>query len=100
MVDDRASRTPPDLRRLRGRAVSEPVAEFQQAVTDLDDCYRRGVRAFAVWFAKEWQITPEQWRHDYAEEPPGGEEWFRGHNTGVEGALMAVDQFLDEYMPR
>lgn len=80
--------------------MSQPVADFQQALTDLEDSYRRGIRAFAEWFAKEWQITPEQWGREFAEPAPGGPEWFAGHNAGVEGALVAVDHFLDDYLSR
>lgn len=80
--------------------MADEVAEFHEAVADLEDAYRRGIRSFAKWFVASWKITPEQWRHDFAGELPGGEEWFAGHNAGVEGALVAVDHFLDEYLNR
>ena len=80
--------------------MSVPEAEFQQALTDLEDTLRRGIRAFAEWYVKEWQITPEQWQREYADPLPGGAEWFAGHNAGVEAVLIACDQFLDEYAPR
>lgn len=74
------------------------AAEYQQALTDLEDNFKSGIRAFAEWFAKEWVTSPEQWRKAF-EEPVPSDDWFRGHNTGVEGVLMALDTFFDEYHP-
>lgn len=74
--------------------------EFMQAVTDLEDAYRRGIRAFAEWFSKEGIVTLEQWKRECQDAPPGGPEWFDGHNNGVESVMMMVDLFLDENLSR
>lgn len=77
----------------------EPEAEFQQCIIDVEDTLRRAIRAFAEWYAKEWQITAEQWKRDYADPLPGGPEWFAGYNAGVEAITGAADSFLGDYLP-
>jgi hypothetical protein len=98
MVDDVAACavSPPG----RAPAARDERDEFRVLCDEAEDSLRQAVSAFAEWFAREWQITPAQWEHDYADPPPGGQEWFDGHNTGVEGALIAVDTFLDEHNVR
>ncbi len=73
--------------------------EFQSGLEKIEDSYRIGIRAFAEWFAESWKISREEWERDYVEKAPS-EEWFSGHNAGVEGVLMAADAFLDEQMNR
>lgn len=79
--------------------VFKEAAEYQAAIADLDDCFRRGIRAFAAWYATEWQLNPAQWKREFADPVPGGEEWFAGYNAGVEGVILAADSFLDEQHP-
>jgi len=73
------------------------AAEFQTAVDALERSYREGLKAFADWFAKEWQMTPEQWREAFADPAPS-KMWFEGYNAGVESARTALDIFIDEHM--
>ena len=73
------------------------AAEFQTAVEALERSYRQGLKAFAEWFAKEWQMTPEQWCEAFADPVPS-EKWFEGYNAGVESARTALDIFIDEHM--
>ena len=73
------------------------AAEFQNAVDALERSYRDGLRAFAEWFAKEWQLTPEGWRKAFADPVPS-EEWFEGYAAGVESVGPALDTFIDEHM--
>jgi hypothetical protein len=75
------------------------TAEYQDAVAALEESYKAGVRAFAEWFAKEWTLTPEQWAKAYADPPPGGPDWFKGHNAGVESVLLALDSFFGDFHP-
>ena len=35
--------------------MNNEVAEFQQALTDLEVAFKQGIRAFAEWFEREWQ---------------------------------------------
>ena len=79
--------------------MSQPEAEFQQALTDLEDVLRRGIKAFAEWYSNEWRLTAEQWAREYADPAPGGPEWFAGYNAGVAAVLMGCNQFLDEFSP-
>lgn len=79
--------------------MDEEAAEYQEAIADLEDCFRRGIRAFAAWYAAEWKLTAEQWAREFSEPPPGGDEWFAGHNAGVDAINIAVDAFLDENHP-
>lgn len=78
--------------------MADEVAEFHTAVADLEAAYRRGIRAFAEWYAREWKMTLETWKHDIADEPPGGPEWFEGHNAGVDSVIMGCEVFLDDYL--
>jgi hypothetical protein len=77
--------------------MSNEAAEFQNAVDAIERSYRQGLRAFAEWFAKEWQLTPEGWRKAFADPVPS-EDWFDGYNAGVESARTALDTFIDEHM--
>ncbi len=77
--------------------MTEPEAEFQSALNAIEDEYRRGIKAFAQWYSQEWRLTKEQWEREYADPLPGGPEWFKGYNAGIEAVLMACDQFLDEF---
>lgn len=76
-----------------------PEAEFEHAIASLEVALRAGIKSFAEWYAKEWQMTREQWLKEYAELPPEG-DWFDGHNTGVDGVRVACEHFLDEYNVR
>ena len=77
--------------------MSNEAPEFQNAVDAIERSYREGLRAFADWFAKEWQMTPEQWREAFADPAPS-KAWFEGYNAGVESARTALDIFIDEHM--
>ena len=77
--------------------MSNEAAEFQNAVDAIERSYREGLRAFADWFAKEWQLTPEGWRKAFADPVPS-KEWFEGYAAGVESAGAALDTFIDEHM--
>lgn len=78
--------------------MDDPVGEYGSAVEGLEVAYKAGLRAFAKWFATEWQLTREEWVKAYAEPPPS-DEWFRGHNAGVEAVLMGCDHFLGDFHP-
>jgi hypothetical protein len=77
--------------------MSEEVAEFQQSVDDIEMAYRKGLRAFADWFAENWTITPDEWKRDFSDKCPS-DDWIAGYNAGVEGVKIALDSFLDEAM--
>lgn len=72
------------------------AAEYQQAIIDLNETFRAGIRAFAAWFAADFQTSPAQWRHAYSDPRPT-DEWFTGYNAGVESVMTAADLFLDEF---
>ena len=72
------------------------VPEYQSAISDLNECCRAGVRAFAKYYAKEWQISREQWLKSYAEPCPS-DEYLKGFNAGCEAVEAACDSFLGEY---
>jgi hypothetical protein len=74
----------------------DEAAEFQDAIQSLDDALRAGVKAFAKWYAREWQTNREQWLREYADPPPEG-DWFDGFNAGVEAVEGAAKMFLDEW---
>ena len=78
--------------------MSEEAAEYQAAVQELEVSYKAGVRAFAEWFAKEWTITRDQWGNQYESKPPS-DEWFKGHNAGVESVILALDSFFGDFHP-
>ena len=82
---------------MRETEMSNEAAEFQNAVDAIERSYRQGLKAFAEWFAKEWQMTPEQWCEVFADPVPS-KEWFEGYNAGVESAGPALDTFIDEHM--
>ena len=73
-----------------------PEAEFQDALSDLESALRNSVKSFAEWMAKNWTMTREQWKHDYADAPPEG-DYFDGYNAGVESVIDAYQFFVDEY---
>lgn len=72
------------------------VDEYNQALTDLEHNLKAGIRAFAQWFAREWQMDAKAWARDF-DAPVPSDDWFNGHNTGVESALLAVDTFLNDH---
>lgn len=76
----------------------EPSAEYQAAVADAQDAVGRAVRAFAAYFAAEWQMSRDEWLKAYADPLPKG-DWFDGYNAGVESALAAADSFLGDFHP-
>ena len=78
--------------------MSDESAEYQGAVQDLEIAYKDGVKAFAQWFAREWLMTREMWIKSY-QEPPPSDEWFKGHNAGVEGVMVALDTFFGDFHP-
>ena len=78
--------------------MSDESAEYQAAVRALQDNYKAGIRAFAEWFAKNWQISPEEWAKSFGEPLPA-EAWLKGYNAGVESVLGALDSFLGDYHP-
>lgn len=72
------------------------VAEYQQAITDLNETFKVGVRAFAKYFVTEWLIDRKGWENSYSEPWPG-DEYMKGFNAGVEAAESACDSFLGDY---
>lgn len=78
--------------------MSDQSNEYLAAVQDLEGAYKAGVRAFAEWFAREWLMSREDWIKCY-EEPPPSEEWFKGHNVGVEAVIDALDTFFGDFHP-
>lgn len=66
--------------------------EYQQAITDLNDSFRAGIRAFAKWAAENWRIDDAD-----AQEQGHPKEYQRGWNAGMEGVDAAADSFLEEY---
>jgi len=68
--------------------------EYQQAITDLAETYRSGMKGFAKWCAENWKITE---RDDWAiKEPP---EYIRGFNAGMDAVDAALDAFMEEFGP-
>lgn len=78
--------------------MSHESSDYEDALWNMQESYKDGIRAFAKWFAKEWQLSPEQWIKDYAEDPPS-QEWFAGRNAGVQSVVDAVDCFIGEFHP-
>lgn len=72
------------------------AAEYQQVVTDLNDLYRQGIRAFAKWVGENWQVSRDEWVKSY-DSPPPSAEYIKGFNAGVEAVDAAADAFLDDY---
>ena len=70
-------------------------AEYQAAVADLEECYKAGLRAFAKWFAREWQQSRESWIKAYSDPVPS-DDWFVGWNAAVAGIEGALDVFLGD----
>lgn len=73
-----------------------PAEEYQAAVAAIEEAHKTALRAFAEWFAREWKITREQWRKNFADPLPEG-DWFDGYNAGVESVKGALDAFLGDH---
>jgi hypothetical protein len=74
----------------------EGAAEYQQAITDLNEAFKTGMRAFAKWCAENWKLD----ERDLAESrEPLSVEYMKGWNAGMEGVDAALDSFLEEYHP-
>ena len=72
------------------------AAEFQQAVNELEESLKNGLKAFAQWFEREWQHKGrEEWEKSYSEPYPG-DEYIEGYNAGVRSVRIALDCFLDD----
>lgn len=76
----------------------DPAAEYQSAVAGIEEAHKEALRAFADWFAKEWQSSREQWQKEFAEPAPKG-DWFDGWNAGVASVTDALDVFLGDFHP-
>jgi hypothetical protein len=79
-------------------SIDDPAAEYQNAFSEIEDAHKRSIKAFASWFAKNWKITREEWVEAYAEAAPS-DEWFNGHNAGVESIDVALDSFFGDFHP-
>lgn len=73
----------------------EAIAANAEALQQIEEAYREGIRAFAQWFAKNWQQSREEWIREISEEPPS-QEWFDGRAAGVESAVDAVEFYFGE----
>ena len=76
--------------------MEDGVEEYQQAITDMNETFKSGVKAFAKWFAASWKISHDEWVKSY-EEPPPSAEYIKGYNAGVESIEAAVDSFLGDH---
>jgi uncharacterized damage-inducible protein DinB len=75
--------------------VTEAEAAYLHAVQLQQDALASALRAFAKWFATEWQQTREQWEKETAEPAPSP-DWFAGRAEGVRSAEDAVEFFIGE----
>lgn len=71
------------------------VIAYADALGNIEEAYRDGIRAFADWVAANWGMTREEWVKSIAEPPPP-EEWFNGHKSALETIPDAVKVFLEE----
>ncbi len=79
-------------------AFSEGEAAYQDALRLQEEALADALRAFAKWFAAEWQQTREQWQKESAEPAPS-QDWFDGRAAGVSSAKDAVEFFLGDIHP-
>lgn len=70
--------------------------EFGTCVTDLEQCLRSAIKAFAQYHAADAQVTREQWAKWFDGETPS-QEYIDGFNAGIESILTSADTFLDEH---
>lgn len=70
-------------------------ADFEYAMSQLQESYRGGLKAFADWCEKTWvfEIGKEKWPH--GDEYPG-DEYVKAYNAGIESIQGALNCFLDD----
>ena len=72
------------------------AGEYQQAITDLNETFKVGIRAFAKWYVASWKISREEWVKSYDSKPPS-DQYIEGFNAGVDAIESAADSFLGDY---
>jgi hypothetical protein len=74
------------------------ASEYQQAITDLNETFKTGIKAFAKWYAASWKISRQEWVKALESKPPS-DEYIEGFNAGVDAIEVAADSFLGDYHP-
>ena len=74
------------------------AGEFQAIVSSAEHTIASAVTAFADWMAVNWQMTEEQWRKDFSEDPPTG-TYFEGFNAGIASVKSCAKFFIGDFGP-
>ena len=69
------------------------VEQYGQAILDLNEAYRNGLRAFTKWCGEHWKIGP----NDTEIRTEHGPAYVKGFNAGIEAVDAALDCFLEEW---
>lgn len=72
-----------------------PVDDFNQALMDLQDSYKKGLRNFAEWLKANWlHETEDKWPHA---EPFPGKDFAEGFNNAISTIDMALDCYMEDH---
>ena len=71
------------------------TAEYGQAVFDIEEAYKNGLRAFAKWCSEYWKIGPND-AEIRADKSP---DYIEGYNAAMDAIEGGLDCFLEEYGP-